>query len=589
MSTATAGATGSEKNQAVNIRVYNTLTREKEAFQTVVPDKVGMYLCGPTVYKPSHIGHMVGPVIFDCIKRYLTYCGYEVTWVVNITDVDDKLIAEANHRNMDMADVATEMTKDYVDNLASLGVTQIDVMPKATEHISHIIDFIAKLIEKGVAYPSEGDVYFDVTKDEDYGKLSNRTVEGQQGEGGEMASRKRSPGDFALWKSSKEGEPFWESPWGNGRPGWHIECSAMSQAILGESFDIHGGGLDLMFPHHENEMAQSESCHDKPMARYWMHNGLMRAASKGKVGGKSDRADSAEEATVDTKISRSKGGGGLAELIAEQTGERIRFFVLRTHYRSTSIYGEEPLAEAGTALEAFHRFFERYERVTGDSFYDLSAATRRADGNIDSSEVEGNELLKTTLDRRAGFLEKMDDDFNSGAAISELFELVRALNKFVDGRKLEDTTARDASDLVDFVTASTTLKELSGILGLFESAPQSAGGDDAELIDGAMQILINIRQTARDNKNFELGDVVRDGLTALNVSLEDRNDATGWRLDSGADSSDALDGAMQMLIGIRQKAREDKDFELGDLVRDELAKINVTLEDRAGGTDWRKE
>ncbi len=207
-----------------NIQVYNTLTRTKEPFETVQPGKVGMYLCGPTVYKPAHIGHMVGPVIFDCIKRYLEYSGYDVTFVINITDVDDKLIAQSIERGIPMADVATEMTADYVHNLTAMGVDQVDEMPKATEHMGQIIDFISQLIAKGCAYESEGDVYFEVSKDEDYGKLTNRSVDDSQGEGGEMASRKRSPGDFALWKSSKPGEPCWESPWGAGRPGWHIEC-----------------------------------------------------------------------------------------------------------------------------------------------------------------------------------------------------------------------------------------------------------------------------------------------------------------------------------------------------------------------------
>src|SRR5690606_36162206 len=251
------------------IRVYNTLTNRKEVFQTVQPGKVGIYLCGPTVYKPSHIGHMVGPVIFDVIKRYLTYRGYEVTLVVNITDVDDKLINESNSRGITMKALAEEMTADYMQNLAAMGVDTIDHFPRATEHMDGIIKLTQQLIDRGFAYASDGDVYFDVTRDTDYGKLSNRSLEHMQGAGGETAERKRSPMDFALWKSAKPGEPSWDSPWGKGRPGWHIECSAMSRELLGETFDIHGGGLDLVFPHHENEIAQSECCHGKPQARYW--------------------------------------------------------------------------------------------------------------------------------------------------------------------------------------------------------------------------------------------------------------------------------------------------------------------------------
>ena len=301
-----------------NIRVYNTLSKVKEPFEPLVPGKVGIYLCGPTVYAPAHIGHMVGPVIFDTLKRFLVYCGYDVTWVVNITDVDDKLIVKSRERGIPMAQLAIENTMDYMANLKSLGVDQIDHMPRATESMDEIIRFIEDLIAKDYAYASGGDVFFDVMKDADYGKLSNRSADQQQGEGGEAASRKRSSGDFALWKSAKAGEPAWDSPWGKGRPGWHIECSAMSRRLLGKSFDIHGGGLDLMFPHHENEMAQSESCHDQPMVKYWLHNGLMKASgwcwkSRWQERSRRGRPETPpEQATVDTKISRSKGAGGLS-------------------------------------------------------------------------------------------------------------------------------------------------------------------------------------------------------------------------------------------------------------------------------------
>src|SRR5438105_2124910 len=250
------------------LRVYNTLTRKKEDFKPVHAGKVGMYVCGPTVYKPSHVGHMVGPVIFDTVKRYLTYLGYQVTFVVNITDVDDKIIHEANAQKRDWKELAESVTADYLNNLKQLGVSSIDHFPRATEHIGEIQRIIQGLIDKDYAYAAGGDVYFNVPKDADYGKLCNRDPE--QLEAGariEVSDRKRNPGDFALWKGAKPGEPadvIWDSPWGPGRPGWHIECSVMSQALLGETLDIHGGGLDLQFPHHENELAQSESDTDKP-------------------------------------------------------------------------------------------------------------------------------------------------------------------------------------------------------------------------------------------------------------------------------------------------------------------------------------
>ena len=273
------------------IRVYNTLSKTKEPLETVQPGKVGIYLCGPTVYKPSHIGHMVGPVIFDAVKRYLVYCGYQVTLVINVTDVDDKLINESNKHGMAMSALAEEMTADYMRNLESMGIDTIDHFPRATQNMDEIIKLTARLIKQGFAYEADGDVYFEVAKDAEYGKLSHRDVTSMQGEGGETVDRKRSPADFALWKSAKPGEPAWDSPWGKGRPGWHIECSAMSRTILGETFDIHGGGLDLVFPHHENEIAQSECCHGKPLAKYWMHNGLMQSSSEvGKVGGRNTRS-----------------------------------------------------------------------------------------------------------------------------------------------------------------------------------------------------------------------------------------------------------------------------------------------------------
>lgn len=521
---------------APHIRFYNTLSKQKETFQPLVPGKVGIYLCGPTVYKPAHIGHMVGPVIFDSLKRFLVYSGFEVQWVVNITDVDDKLIAQSHERNIPMSQVATEMTMDYMANLKAMGVDQIDQMPRATEFIDEIIKFISELIEGGYAYASAGDVLFDVARDEDYGKLSNRSAENQQGEGGEAASKKRSPGDFALWKAAKPGEPAWPSPWGEGRPGWHIECSAMSRRLLGQSFDIHGGGLDLVFPHHENELAQSESCHHAPFVKYWLHNGLMRAGTAaGKVGGRSDRdgasesatEEGAEEATVDTKISRSKGAGGLADLIARQGGERIRFFLLRTHYRSTIVFTEEEVAEAGVGLDTFHRFFERYQRVTGQSFYTLSPIARRDAGEIAAST---DALLTFVAARRAGFLAKMDDDFNTGGAISELFDLVRELNKFVDQHQLEEQPGSKPELVTSFQRGVLTLRELSAILGLFKAPVAKTSAASDGLVEQLMRLMIELRADARGRKDFATADKVRQSLAEIGVLLEDRKGGTEWRV-----------------------------------------------------------
>lgn len=524
-------------DHAMTLRVYNTLTRTKENFQPVRPGKVGIYLCGPTVYDRAHIGHMVGPVIFDTIKRFLVHSGFAVTWVVNITDVDDKLIKKSRERGLSMAEVATENTADYLKNLAGLGVDQIDRMPRATESMAEIIALTQALIERGYAYEADGDVFFDVARDREYGKLTNRTVDALQGEGGEAASRKRSAADFALWKRAKPDEPSWDSPWGKGRPGWHIECSAMSRGILGETFDIHGGGLDLIFPHHENEIAQSECCHGKPMARYWLHNGLLKRGAAGKIGGRAEREQPAaggaltlediHQATAQ-KESRSAGAGGLAEMIERFGGEQIRFFLLRTHYRSTVVFSDEALTESTAALETFYRFFERFERITGRSYYDLPVAVTRAQGELQPGD---DPLLVDVKRCRDGFLEKMDDDFNTGAAISDLFELIRVLNKFVDQHQLEDAT-RPAPLLAALTTGAGTLRELAALLGIFRQ-PRAAAASTGEnqLVGPLMELVIELRANARKNKDFATADRIREVLTQIGIVLEDRKGGTAWRAE----------------------------------------------------------
>ncbi len=513
--------------RTTSIRIYNTLSKTKEPLVTVEPGKVGMYLCGPTVYAPAHIGHMVGPVIFDTIKRFLVYSGFEVTWVVNITDVDDKLINKSREKGISMFQLATQMTADYLSNLQSLGVDQIDHLPRATDNMDEIIRFVQELIDRGFAYASGGDVFFDVTRDPQYGQLSNRSADAQQGEGGEAASKKRSSGDFALWKSAKAGEPSWKSPWGEGRPGWHIECSAMSRRILGKTFDIHGGGLDLVFPHHENELAQSRCCHGQPMVRYWMHNGLMRASeSAGKVGGRSDRPEE-PQADVSTKISRSKGAGGLAQLIEKQTGERLRFFLLRTHYRSTNVFGDEPLEEAGVALDTFYRLFQRFERITGQSVFSLEYNRLRS--SFEAPPTTDPALVEV-LRLRESYLSKMDDDFNTGGAVSDLFDLARCMNRFIDTHGLEEAKNRSTEKLNLLIAGLQILRELSAILGLFSKPVQIKGADDdaSKFIDGLMALLIDIRAKARANKDFATADVVRNGLTQLGVGIQDLKEGTTW-------------------------------------------------------------
>jgi cysteinyl-tRNA synthetase len=511
----------------MTIRVYNTLSKTKEPLEPVKPDQIGIYLCGPTVYKPSHIGHMVGPVIFDVVKRYLTYSGYQVTLVINVTDVDDKLINESRSRNMSMAALAEEMTADYMRNLAAMGIDSVDHFPRATDNMNEIVQLTSSLIDKGFAYESEGDVYFDVARDPQYGKLSNRDVASMLGEGGEMAERKRSPADFALWKSAKPGEPSWDSPWGKGRPGWHIECSAMSRRILGETFDIHGGGLDLVFPHHENEIAQSECCHGKPQAKYWMHNGLMQASNEvGKVGGRATReTDSGNQQAQEVgKLGKSKGAAPFADLLSRHAPETIRFFLLSTHYRRPIDFSEGRIAEVNTGLEQFYRFFKRYERISGHSFYDTDYAKNRPAGDFDPG---ADATLRQIAEHRRKFLEAMDDDFNTGGAVGDLFELVRTLNKYADDQKLENRTP-DARQLAALARGALTLRELGATLGLFRTASSKPAIGNNEVVDKLMGLIIELRAAARGKKDFATADRIRQVLGDAAITLEDRPGGTEW-------------------------------------------------------------
>ncbi|MCK6457641.1 MAG: cysteine--tRNA ligase [Phycisphaerae bacterium] len=501
----------------MTLRIHNTLSKQKELFNPIVAGRVGIYLCGPTVYKPAHIGHAVGPVIFDVVKRYLTYKGFQVNWVVNITDVDDKIITEAAARGVSVTQLARELEQQYVDALAALDVTSIDAMPRASEYVPQMIEHIQGLIDRGYAYVVDGDVYFDVGKDDDYGKLSNRKPEEQFAgtRDGLLGKGKRNPGDFALWKAAKPSEPDdvkFPSPWGPGRPGWHIECSVMSARLLGETFDIHGGGMDLIFPHHENEIAQSESLTDKPFARIWMHNGLTRFNTK-------------KISKSDAEMQKAMQELQLTNLLAKYPSELLRFLILSSHYRAPIDFSDSTIDAARKGLDTFYRLFERIERLTGSNPYE--AGVRIEQLFEVATDPSAHALVKDVLAEQLRFLEAMDDDFNTAAAIGVLFDIAGLINRYIEQSRLE---IRRSEQPRTFAAAAThTLVFLGRLLGMFlRPAKKQSPGDDA-LSGDLIALLIDVRNQARQTRQFEIGDLIRNRLDALGILLEDRPDGTGWR------------------------------------------------------------
>jgi len=505
----------------MSLVIYNSLTRTKAPFEPVSPGKVGMYLCGPTVYKPSHIGHAVGPITFDAIKRYLTFRGFKVTWVVNVTDVDDKLIIEAKKQGVTTMELAERVTGDYLKAMAALHVDGIDIMPKASEHIGEIVAIIEQLIQKGCAYVSGGDVYFDVTTDADYGKLSNRSVEEQSGQRDLQSGEKRNPGDFALWKAAKPEEPDevkYDSPWGKGRPGWHIECSAMAKKHLGETFDIHGGGLDLIFPHHENEIAQSESANDKPFAKVWMHHGLTRVNTK-----KISKSDSSPE--MQAALAKMT----LHTLLAEYPPELVRYFILSTHYRRPIEYSEAEFDSKRKGLDTFYRLFERVERTSGQSAYALPSSAKDPVA-FARAEVRTPSLLATCEEHIEKFTQSMDDDFNTAGAIAAMFDFAGAVNRLIEHEKLESPSA--SADLKkDALGAGRCLVAVGRLIGLFLESPAKKSGGEDGAADKAMRVLLQVRQHLRKKKDFETSDMIRDLLAKERITIEDRADGSHWRAE----------------------------------------------------------
>ncbi|MCL5292192.1 MAG: cysteine--tRNA ligase [Actinobacteria bacterium] len=500
------------------LRVFNTLTRRKEDFTPREPARVGMYVCGPTVYNYIHVGNARTYLSFDVIYRYLKYGGHDVVYVRNITDVEDKIINKAKEEGVEPAEIAERFTRAFHEDAKGLGLAKPTVEPKATEHIREMISIIKRLIEKDLAYAVDGDVYFEVTKFPGYGKLANRTLEDMRaGERVDVDPRKRHPMDFALWKSSKPGEPHWDSPWGTGRPGWHIECSAMSEKYLGMGFDIHGGGQDLIFPHHENEIAQSEGASaGGSFVKYWLHGGMVNIGEE--------------------KMAKSLGNVILVrDLLAEHGKDVLRLLALSTHYRSPIDFGPDKIKEATAAYDrvvnAVRRIERRLDSTTASSFGEnpqavnaLSSASRRA---------------------REEFGAAMDDDFNTAAALASIFELVKEINMFLEGH--DAALSMEARDALE--DARGVLFELTGALGLEIKLPEEEDVEDllpeavytlaaevlkADVVGASKRELIDqvlaLREVARSKKDWVTADFIRKGLVDMGIEIEDTPAGPEWRI-----------------------------------------------------------
>jgi cysteinyl-tRNA synthetase len=481
------------------MKLYNTLSGKKEEFISVLPGQARMYVCGITAYDHCHIGHARSAIVFDIMRRYLAYRGYKVTFVKNFTDIDDKIINRARQEGIAWDAVAKKYIEEYDRDMAQLGVGRADIEPKATEHIQEIIDITQGLVEKGYAYAVNGDVYFQVEKFADYGRLSKRDIgEMIAGARVEVNEKKRNPMDFALWKASKEGEPAWESPWGRGRPGWHIECSAMSRKHLGDTFDIHGGGADLTFPHHENEIAQSEAFTGKPFARYWVHNGFI---------------------TVDReKMSKSLGNFfTIKDILGKFDAEVVRFFLLSTHYRSPIEFSDEQLREAEASIDRYYATAVRMRDFLGQDHTKEKAS---------ADEKVFEELLGRFIERITG---AMDDDFNTALAIGHIFELIRALNKYLDGKP----TGAKALDLTR--KSKELLREAGGVLNIFGRTPEEWNRalmrfKCQDITEKDILAKIQERQRAREMKDWAAADAIRKELDEKGVVLEDKKEGTSWKI-----------------------------------------------------------
>jgi len=489
----------------MTLKLYNTLTRKKEVFKPLKEGEVKMYVCGPTVYDYSHLGHARAYVAFDIVNRYLRYKGLKVTYVQNITDVDDKIIKRANEQKIKPLELSEKFSQEFNADMDALGIQKPDFQPKATDAIKEMIEVIKGLIKKGFAYPVDGDVYYSVSKFKNYTKLSGMNLdEMESGKRIEVSNMKDEPLDFALWKKAKKGEISWESPWGEGRPGWHIECSAMSMKYLGETIDIHGGGQDLIFPHHSNEIAQSETYTGKKFVNYWLHNGFVTVNK--------------------AKMSKSlKNFSTIRELLKRYDASTLRFFLLSTHYRSQIDFADIYLQQAKTNLNKLLNTIENIKHALGVA--------------VGEKETTADKKVLTEITRiKKELLSALDDDFNTSIALAKLFELAKLANKYIEGKHTSKVLRKFLDEFED----------LDNIFNLFNPAePQIT----EEIIDSVTKLVKDMKKDKTKFKTF--GDL------------------------------------MNLIIEIRDQARTNKDFEKSDRIRDELEKVGIVIEDTKDGVKWR--
>ena len=474
------------------IKVYNTLKREKQIFKPIEEGKVKIYVCGVTPYNHPHIGNARPAVTWDIIRRYLEYIGYHVDFIQNFTDVDDKIINKANAEKSDWKTVSTRYIDAYFKVMDALHIRRADIYPYVSKHMGDIIDMVKTLIEKGHAYVLGNDVYYDISTFKDYCKLSGRKVEDMLAGARVMVNTaKRNPGDFALWKGAKLGEPFWESPWGNGRPGWHIECSVMSTHYLGATFDFHGGGSDLIFPHHENEIAQSEGATGQKFVKYWLHNGFITINSE--------------------KMSKSLNNFFLVKDVLEKySGDALRYFLLSTHYRSPLDFSDERLEEAEKNMSKLKDVIARIKEM------------EKEDGKVETNESVS--LKKAAARTIEEFRQAMNDDFNTGLATGVLFDFVKDINIYYNA-----VNSGVAIDKEAVIEAKETFKTILDILGILESewnTQESYAGSD---YDALMEMILSVRETARKEKQYKLADEIRDKLAELGITVEDSATGARWK------------------------------------------------------------